>query len=258
MEQPDRPLGVTRWGRFLIQAASVTAFLALWEIIARLGVFPPYLLPAPSTVAGTFADQLWAGNIARLLSHSLRHYALGLVFGVSLGVLLGLCLAWSRRLELVLDPVIALLRPIPPLAWIPFAIIWFGITTQAAAFLISLGAFYITLYSTYGGVKGIDWRLVEVARTLGEQSSWKIVRRVVIPAALPAILTGIRTSLGQGWMTVVAAEMFGIQGIGLKMLEAAGLLAMDVVIAYMAVIGLVYFVIDRTFLTMEARLLRWR
>lgn len=242
----------------MVQATSVAGFLVVWEVIARLGFFPPYLLPAPTTMANTFVEQLLNGNIPRLLSHSLRHYALGLVWGISIGLLLGLVLAWSRRIEMVLDPIIALLRPIPPLAWIPFAIIWFGITTQAAAFLISLGAFYITLYSTYGGVKGIDWRLVEVARTLGEESNWKIVCRVVVPAALPAILTGIRTSLGQGWMTVVAAEMFGIQGIGLKMLEAAGLLAMDVVMAYMAVIGLVYFAIDRAFLMLEARLLRWR
>lgn len=251
-------LGKSRLGRTVVQCTSVAGFLGLWEGLAWLGLFPPYLLPAPTAVATTFVDQIGNGNIPRLLGYSLRHYALGLIWGVSLGVLLGLCMAWSRQLELVLDPIIALLRPIPPLAWIPFAIIWFGITTQAAAFLISLGAFYITLYSTYGGVKGIDWRLVDVARTLGDQSNWGIIRRIVIPAALPAILTGIRTSLGQGWMTVVAAEMFGIQGIGLKMLEAAGLLSMDVVMAYMAVIGLVYFGIDHTFRTVEDRLLRWR
>ncbi|MFQ5694181.1 MAG: ABC transporter permease, partial [Nitrospinota bacterium] len=241
-----------------LRLASLGAFLLLWQVVAWLKIFTPYQVPEPVVVAATFADLLANGDIPWFLSHSLRHYALGLAWGILAGVFLGLLLAWFRTAELAIEPIITLLRPIPPLAWIPFAIIWFGITTQAAAFLISLGAFYINLFAAYGGVKGVDRRLIEAARTLGDRTDWGVLRRVVLPATTPSILTGIRTSLGQGWMTVVAAEMFGIQGIGMQMQEAAGLLAMDVVISYMIVIGIVYFLLEIGFKKLEGHLLRWR
>lgn len=251
-------MGLGAWNARLLRFLSLGAFLLLWQIAVWSGYFKPFQAPAPAAVASTFVELLENGDIPFFLSHSLRHYSLGLLWGMTFGIGMGLVMAWFRKAEQLIGPIITVLRPIPPLAWIPFAIIWFGITTQAAAFLISLGAFFITLFSTYGAVKAVDIRYVEVAWTLGERSDWAVLRRVVLPAALPGILTGVRTSLGQGWMTVVAAEMFGIKGIGMQMLEAAGLLAMDVVISYMIVIGVVYFVLDTGFKALERRLLRWR
>lgn len=246
------------WSGRLIRMLSLGSFFLLWQIVAWTGYFTPYQVPAPAKVGATLTDLFAKGDIFFFLSRSLQHYSIGLIWGISLGVAAGLVMAWFQRAEQLIDPIITALRPIPPLAWIPFAIIWFGITTQAAAFLISLGAFYITIFATYGAVKGVDPRMAEVARTLGEQSDWALLRRVILPSALPGILTGVRTSLGQGWMTVVAAEMFGIKGVGMQMLEAAGLLAMDVVISYMIVIGVVYFCLDTGFKAVERYLLRWR
>jgi NitT/TauT family transport system permease protein len=249
-------LGV--WSARAIRLLSLGGFFLLWQMVAWTGWFTPYQVPPPVLVVSTLTELLANGDIPFFLSHSMQHYAIGLVWGIAVGVIVGLVMAWFQRAELIIDPIITALRPIPPLAWIPFAIIWFGLTTQAAAFLISLGAFYITLFATFGAVKGVDGRMVEVARTLGEQSDWAILRRVILPAALPGILTGVRTSLGQGWMTVVAAEMLGIKGVGMQMHEAAGLLAMDVVISYMVVIGVVYFILDTGFKAAERYLLRWR
>ncbi len=246
------------WSGRVIRLLSLGSFFLLWQIVAWTGMFTPYQVPAPAAVSATLGDLMANGDIFFFLSRSLQHYGIGLAWGISLGVATGLVMAWFRRAEQIIDPIITALRPIPPLAWIPFAIIWFGITTQAAAFLISLGAFYITIFATYGAVKGVDPRMVEVARTLGERSDWAVLRRVILPSALPGVLTGVRTSLGQGWMTVVAAEMFGIKGVGMQMLEAAGLLAMDVVISYMIVIGVVYFCLDTGFKAIERYLLRWR
>ncbi|MBT4429797.1 MAG: ABC transporter permease [Nitrospinaceae bacterium] len=246
------------WRGRAVRLLSLGGFLFLWQAVAWTGKFTPYQVPSPTLVASTFTGLLIDGDILYFLSHSLRHYSIGLAWGISVGIAVGLIMAWFRQAEQVLEPIITALRPIPPLAWIPFAIIWFGITTQAAAFLISLGAFYITLFATYGAVKAVDSRLVEVARTLGEKSDWAVLRRVILPASMPGILTGVRTSLGQGWMTVVAAEMFGIKGIGMQMLEASGLLAMDVVISYMIVIGIIYFFLDTAFKAIESHLLRWR
>jgi NitT/TauT family transport system permease protein len=136
--------------------------------------------------------------------------------------------------------------------------VWFHITTQAAAFIIAINSFYVTLFSSYLGIRNIDRRLIEVAQTLGVNSHLELMRRVAIPAALPSILNGIHTGIGQGWLGVVSSELFGVHGIGFKMTEAAGLLAMDVVVAYMALLGIVYLATDAAFRVVEVRLLRWR
>jgi sulfonate transport system permease protein len=242
----------------LLHLLSIVAFVASWWLVAHFGHLPSYILPSPQAAAATFLDELTSGRLTDNLFKSARHYTLGLAWGVSLGVVLGVATARSRTLDFLLGPVIALLRPIPPLAWLPFAIMWFHITTTAAAFLIGIISLWLSFYASNAGVRGIDRGLVEVAQTLGVTSSLQLLFRVVLPAALPSILTGVRQSLGQAWMAVVAAELLGVRGFGFRMTEAAGLLAMDVVVAYMGLMGLVYFAIDSAFLRVEARLLRWR
>lgn len=117
------------------------------------------------------------------------------------------------------------LRPIPPLAWIPFAIIWFGITETAAACIISIGIFWINYFTAMAAVQAVDKDLIEVARAFGHRTFAALLKKVILPGAAPGILSGLRAGLGQGWMTVVAAELFGIEGIGQRMMEASGLLA---------------------------------
>jgi sulfonate transport system permease protein len=244
--------------RRLVPVLSVAGFIATWGLVAHLGAWAPYLLPSPQAAGSALLRELTSGRLAENFADSFHHYALGLAWGVSGGVIVGMAVAWFRTLELLVMPVLLLLRPIPVLAWIPFAILWFHITHLAAAFIISIASFYITFFATYGGIRNIDRRLLDVAQTLGTNSDLGLIRRVVLPAALPSILTGIHTSLGQAWLAVVAAELFGVRGLGLRMTEAAGLLAMDVVVAYMAVLGLIYLVTDFGFRLVEARLLRWR
>jgi len=242
----------------LLRALARIRFLGGWWLVTHLSNIPPYILPNPAKVGATFGDELISGRLLDNLLKTGRHYTLGLTCGISLGIVVGVVTARSRNLDLLLGPVIAMLRPIPPLAWLPFAIIWFHISTTAAAFLIGIIALWLSLYATNGGIRGVERGLIEVAQTLGVTSSMELMWRVVIPAALPSILTGIRQSLGQGWMAVVAAELLGVRGLGFRMTEAAGLLAMDVVVAYMVLMGLVYFAIDSAFLKAESRLLRWR
>jgi sulfonate transport system permease protein len=242
----------------LLQAFSIGGFIGVWWLVAHFGSLPAYILPSPEKAGAAFVNELIAGRLADNLLKSARHYTMGLTWGISLGIVIGVATARFRTLELLLGPLIAMLRPIPPLAWLPFAIIWFHITTTAAAFLIGIISLWLSLYAANAGVRGVERGLLEVAQTLGVTSHLELLYRVVIPAALPAILTGVRQSLGQGWMAVVAAELLGVRGLGFRMTEAAGLLAMDVVVAYMVLMGLVYFTIDSAFLLLEARLLRWR
>ncbi len=258
-EQTYRELSSVR--THLSRAAALipfVAFLAVWQIVASSGLTPPYLVPSPLAVVHAFAAELASGRLLLNLGLSLEHYVLGLVWGISWGILFGLALAWFPWADRTLEPFVDAFRPIPPVAWIPFVILWLGIRTESAAFIISIAAFYTCFRNTYAGVKGVDRVLIEAAHTLGENSSVGLVRRVVLPAALPSILTGIRVSLGLGWMSLVAAEIFGIQGLGLRMVEAGGMLAMDVVIVYMIVIGVVSLATDWAFTWIEARLLRWK
>lgn len=242
----------------LAPAVSITGFLSLWTLAAHSGVFPRIMLPSPLDVARAAVIEVSSGALIEAVINSLIHYSMGLLWGASLGIGLGLIVGWYRLAESLMEPLIRLFRPIAPLAWLPFAILWFGISHAAAAFLIGLQAFWICFFNTYAGVKSTSKGLIEAVMCFGETSSLGILRRVVFPSALPYILSGIRISLGQGWLTVIAAELFGIPGVGQKLIEAGMNLAMDVVVVYMGVIGLIYYVIDRGYKTVEARLLAWR
>jgi NitT/TauT family transport system permease protein len=231
--------------------------VVIWEVLARAPFVPTALVPRPSDVPRTLIAEITRGVWQRMVISSLRHYGLGLGIGTGLGVVFGLAVGLIPRLKDLQAWLVRILRPIPPLAWIPFAIIWFGISERSAAFIISIGVFWINYFATSGAVRAVGRELVEVAQTFGHGRFFARLWKVILPAASPAILVGMRTGLGQGWMTVVAAELFGIQGIGQRMMEASGLLAIDVVAVYMVTIALLYGVTDLAFVGLEKVLLRW-
>jgi len=243
--------------KVVLGLAGLAAFVVVWEVAARSGVFASSLVPLPSDIPATLVAEIRRGMWQRMVLASLRHYGLGLGIGTGLGVVLGTAVALLPALHDVQAYLVRVLRPIPPLAWIPFAIIWFGISETSAAFIISIGVFWINYFATTGAIRSVDRDLVEVARVFGHAGFVDRLRTVLMPAALPGILVGVRTGLGQGWMTVVAAELFGIQGIGQRMMEASGLLAIDVVAVYMVTIALLYGVTDVVFVTLERMVLRW-
>ena len=253
-------------------AAGTGIFLAVWQA-AAMAVGRTYLLPSPVEVATAFVVELTAPTtftvpfaeisipatrlVANLLQ-SLLHYLPGLVVGSVLGISLGVAMGWSGRLDDALTPVTRFLRPIPPLAWIVFAIVWIGIGHGGAAFIVGIGAFWINFYNAYAGVEGVSTHLREVASTLGVDDDLTMIRKVILPAATPSIATGVRTSIGQCWMIVVAAELFGAPGVGFQIINAAQNLSTDVSVAYMAVISLVFLVSDGAFRRVERRALAWR
>lgn len=244
--------------RYLLSAVGLAGFLLIWEGIARSGLLETYLLPPPSTIPAALISEIREGIWQVMVIASLRHYTVGFVLGSVLGVGLGVMVALFPRIEASQAWLARVLRPIPPLAWIPFAIIWFGITETAAAFIISIGIFWINYFTAMGAVQAVDKDLIEVARAFGHRSFPALLRKVILPGAAPGILSGLRAGLGQGWMTVVAAELFGIQGIGQRMIEASGLLATNVVILYMFSIALLYGVSDYIFVLIQKRILAWQ
>jgi ABC-type nitrate/sulfonate/bicarbonate transport system permease component len=175
---------------------------------------------------------------------------------VPLGILMG----WSRRVRDWIEPLVEILRPIPPLAWIPIAILWFGIGIRSAAFIIFLGAFFPVLLNTVSGVRSIDPLLIEAAQMLNAGRRF-IFLKVLLPGSVPSILTGMRIGIGIGWMSLVAAEFTGVRqgyGLGYMIMTARDIQRPDEILAGMLVIGLIGLGIDGGLRLAERRLVRWR
>jgi ABC-type nitrate/sulfonate/bicarbonate transport system permease component len=249
---------VTSTKRYLMSAGGLAGFLLLWEAIAQSGLMEAHLLPPPSTLPATFISEVRLGIWQEMVWASLSHYTVGFVLGSLFGVTLGVSVALYPRVEASQAWLARVFRPIPPLAWIPFAIIWFGISETAAAFIISIGIFWINYFTAMTAVQAVDKDLIEVARAFGHRSMFALLRKVILPGAAPGILSGLRAGLGQGWMTVVAAELFGIAGIGQRMIEASGLLASEVVVLYMFSIAFLYGISDYIFVLVQSKLLEWQ
>ncbi|WP_336345840.1 ABC transporter permease [Halalkalicoccus ordinarius] len=242
--------------RLLRGAIGVTGFLVLWWVAALFQ--PPYILPSPAVVAETFLTELASGTMTSALYSSVLHWIPGAVIGTLLGIAAGVALGWSSAADDGFAPVVRVLRPVPPLALIGFAIAWFGINHAGAAFIIAVGAFWINFYAAYGGVEGVSEDMLDVGRSLGVTDDLGLIRSVVLPSALPEIMTGIRTGIGRCWMLVVAAEIFGVPGIGREILSAGNNLAVDVVIAYILVLSLMFLLVDVGFRALQRRVIAWR
>ncbi len=233
-------------------------FLGVWEALPRLGLVRPAMLPGPSALPAAFLKELRSGIWPTAVVESLGHYVVGLGVGAVLGVVAGIACGMSATIDALASWVVRVLRPIPGLAWVPFAILWFGIDLGAAVFIIAIGVFWIVFFATHGAVRGIDRDLHEVAAAFGFRSVRARLAKIVLPAATPGILTGLRTALGQAWMAVVAAELFGVPGLGQRMVQASSLIATDVVIVYMLTMAMLYGLFDAGFVALQGWLLRWR
>lgn len=249
------PAGLRQAG---LAALGLAIFLALWEALPRLGLVNPMMLPGPSALPAAFREEIASGAWQSAIGSSLGHYLMGLVVGCGLGLSLGILTGMSRFAEQLTSWVVRVLRPIPGLAWVPFAIIWFGVTPTAAVFIIAVGAFWIVYFAAHGGIRGVDRDLVEVADAFGFRSAHERLFKILLPAAMPGILVGVRTALGQAWMAVVAAEIFGAPGLGQRMIQASSLLATEVVVVYMLTMALLYGLIDTLFVATQNRVLRWK
>lgn len=257
---------------YLRGIGGVAAFLLLWWIGARR-TEPSYLLPGPIESMEAFVrlfetstrilvpvtgQEIVLPTALAHLAQTLFHYVPGLLFGAICGIGLGLAMGWNGVLDDWLRPLVRLLRPIPPLAWVVFAILWFGIRHTGAAFIVFIGAFWINFYGAYGGVEGVSDELTDAASTLGVERDLSMLKLVALPSAAPQVLTGFRTSIGRCWMIVVGAELFGAPGVGYEIINASNNLAMATSVAYMFLISIAFLCMDVGFRLVERRVLAWR
>lgn len=243
---------------YLYSACGLLAFLLIWEGFTRLSFVSQSLVPSPSDLPAAFLREYRSGKWQEMLWLSLGHYGKGFAIGAGLGVLLGTLTGMYLKLEWTFAWLVRLLRPIPNLAWAPFAIIWFGVDEAAAVFIISIGVFWIVFFAAQGAIRTVDRELIELANAFGFRSGPEQLVKVLLPAATPGILVGLRTALGQAWMAVVAAEIFGVSGLGSRMMQASSLLATDLVVLYMLTMALLYGLMDTVFVAVQSYLLRWK
>ena len=249
----------TKQQKRLLGIASLAVVAILWQAVADLVVANPFVLPSFTDVVSAFIDLLGSGRLLADLITSLKHFAIGIGAAFLLGVPIGIIMGWFRVADAIIDPIIEVLRPIPPLAWIPFAIIWFGLTPLAAGFVIFIGAFFPILINTVDGVQGVRTRWIEVA-DMFHATTFERFRTVILPGALPMIWTGLRVSFGVAWMCVVAAEMLPgtTAGLGFLIMYAYNLGQLQVIGAGMIVIGLIGLLADTIFRAGQRRFFSWQ
>lgn len=234
--------------RRMLEITSIASAIIIWEFIARI-INKKYILPSFLEVVTAFLKLVTDGELYRDIITSLNFFVIGMGVAIAVGIPLGIMMGWFKTIDKAIDPIIEMIRPIPPLAWIPFAILWFGLTQYAAGFVIFVGAVFPILVNTYTGFRNTPRVLVESGMVLGCIKNRDLIFRIALPAALPSIATGVRVGMGVGWMCVVAAEMFGVSkyGIGWKIWHWNDLHHMDMVLTYMLVLGFIALVIDRLF-----------
>jgi NitT/TauT family transport system permease protein len=221
--------------RFVVPAC----FVLLWEVCSRVGFVDPQLVPAPSTVAHTWwvwifgasgeQHNMYAGNWLPHAAASTRRVLTGFAIATAVGVPIGVLIGWYRLAENLLDPLIQIIRPIPITAWIPFAVIFFGIREPSAISLIALGAFFPIVVNATAGARHTPKVLVRAGLMLG-LSEAQLLPKVVIPAALPSVVTGLRLGVGVAWVLVIVSEMLAVKsGLGYVLWDAYYFLKMDVI-----------------------------
>jgi ABC-type nitrate/sulfonate/bicarbonate transport system permease component len=246
----------------MLSVAGGLSFLGLWTAIAFSGLVQPQFLPTPWAVVDRFVELTrhpFVGyTLQQHLVSSFGRYALGFGLAAVFGVALGLAMGWFRWLDEIVTPFFEAVRFIAPIAWVPFAALWFGTGIGGPTLIIFTGAFPPALINAYRGAKFVDARLIEAARMLGTPG-WKIVTHVLLPASVPSIVAGLRISAGLGWQSLVGAELIvASSGIGYLMVKGQSNISTATVMSGMVAIGIVGVLIDVALRRFEASINRRR
>ena len=239
----------------LLLPVSVAVF---WEIAVRMGLSTGRLVPPPSVIFNTFADLTATGELQRHTLATLTRVAAGFAFGVVAGTILGALAGYSALSHRLVDPTLQALRSIPSIAWVPLFILWFGIFEASKIILIAVGVFFPVYLGVMGAVLSVDRKIVEVGRVF-RLSGFAMVRRILLPAVLPAYVLSLRAGLGLGWMFVVAAEFLGAStGLGFLLIDGQQLGKPAQIVAAIVAFAIIGKLTDWLLVLLTAPLLRWQ
>jgi len=254
----DRSSAALGQGQLLaISWIAPVVLIAVWEALARFGYIAPYVLPAPSKVLVTGYKLATSGTLFNDLLVSLTRAVVGFAIGGSVGFLLGTLVGFSRLAEAFIDRSVQMVRAIPFLAVLPLVIVWFGVGEAQKIFLVALGVGFPIYINTTLGIRQVDPKLVELGRVQGLTTS-ELIRRVILPGAMPSILTGVRFSLATAWLALVVAETIGAQsGLGFLAMDAREFLRTDVIVLTVVIYALIGVAADVIARRLEKTLLKW-
>jgi NitT/TauT family transport system permease protein/sulfonate transport system permease protein len=248
----------TRLGGPLRKFIGIGLLLLVWQVLATFDIINPFLLPPPSKLGVTFWDMLIDGSLLVHAASSLERVVVGFIAAAFVGTILGVALGWWPVVSEQLMPIVEAVRPVPPIAWTPLAILWFGIGNAPSYFLVFIGAVFPVFVNTFAAVRGLDRSQINAALCLGAGPRL-LITDIVIPASLPVIFPGLRIALGVGWMCVVAAELIAAQsGLGYMIQQSRLLLQTQVVLTGMITIGIIGFIMNLGMLWLERRLIPWK
>lgn len=254
---PSTVTGGRIWG-----IISITILALIWILVSHFQWVDPIFWPSPMAVIDGFTKTLTEGfknyYLHEHIATSIIRVCAGVFFGTLIGVPLGLGMGLSSKIRGLFDPIVEFMRPIPPLALIPLMILWFGIGEESKIILLFLAAVFIMTIAARSGASSVNITKVHAAYSLGA-SKRQLLQHVILPNALPAIFTGIRTSFGVCWATVVAAELVGAKvGVGYMILAASKFLSSELVVLGIIIIGIIGFLIEYLMRMLEKKLVPWQ
>ena len=252
-------MALRRHEKLLLWVISLLSVVTLWQLLTSYNMVSPLLLPSPGKVGETFARLLASGQMLTDIWISMARIIAGFTIAFLISVPLGLAAGSNEIIRNLLKPWVQLTQPIPGIAWVPFAFLMFGLSNNAAVFVIAVAAFFPIFINVMNAVQRFDRDIINVARTLGA-SRLQVLTQVLFPGILPDIITGSRVGMGFAWRAVVAAEMIGLtHGVGFLLIEAKNTAQTDVVIVSMATLGVLMLLFEKViFESLERGITRWK
>lgn len=232
-------------------------FIVVWQVLSSTNVINTRLLPSPAMICDTFMDLLKSGSVSESLLISGQRVGIGFLLGASAGLILGILTGLFSWFNKSLSFIVGALRPIPMVAWIPLFILWLGIDEAPKIAVIAVGSFWPILVNTSQGIKNVDIKYLEVGRIL-EKSQMQMLLKIVWPASLPSVFTGLRLGISSAWNCVVTAEMIAASaGVGHMIMQGRQYYNVAQVLVGVALIGVVGLILDAGLIWLETKLLRW-
>jgi len=255
-KQSSRPR-ITRWARPGLGLVLPLGLALFWEIAVHLGLSNGRLVPPPSVIFATFADLARTGELQEHAAATLWRVGWGFVLGVAAGTIVGAVAGYSALTYRLVDPTLQGLRAVPSIAWVPLFILWFGIFEASKIILIAVGVFFPVYLGVMGAVLSVDRKIVEVGRAF-RLSGFAMIRRILLPAVLPAYVLALRAGLGLGWMFVLAAEFLGASsGLGFLLIDGQQLGKPAQIVAAIVAFAILGKLSDWLIVLLSAPFLRW-